>query len=102
MSGAERVCAYPGCGRAISAESLAGVCRAHNHHAIVDEAPMSRLQIAAVAITVGLNALDGFDVLSISFAAPGIAAEWGDGPALHAHQIVLEVASETGGIGLLL
>ena len=38
---------------------------------------MSRLQIAAVAITVGLNALDGFDVLSISFAAPGIAAEWG-------------------------
>lgn len=43
----------------------------------LDEAPMSRLQIAAVAITVGLNALDGFDVLSISFAAPGIAAEWG-------------------------
>lgn len=38
---------------------------------------MSRLQIAAIAITVGLNALDGFDVLSISFAAPGIAAEWG-------------------------
>ncbi|TKD52130.1 MFS transporter [Sphingomonas baiyangensis] len=38
---------------------------------------MSRLQIAAVAITVGLNALDGFDVLSISFASPGIAAEWG-------------------------
>ena len=45
--------------------------------AVVDEAPMSPLQIAAVAITVGLNALDGFDVLSISFAAPGIAAEWG-------------------------
>jgi benzoate transport len=44
---------------------------------IIDEAPMSRLQIAAVAITVGLNALDGFDVLSISFAAPGIAKEWG-------------------------
>jgi benzoate transport len=44
---------------------------------IIDEAPMSRLQIAAIAITVGLNALDGFDVLSISFAAPGIAAEWG-------------------------
>ena len=30
-----------------------------------------------MAITVGLNALDGFDVLSISFASPGIAAEWG-------------------------
>lgn len=40
-------------------------------------APMSRLQIMAVAITIGLNALDGFDVLSISFASPGIAAEWG-------------------------
>ncbi|MEO9132965.1 MAG: MFS transporter, partial [Sphingomonas sp.] len=44
---------------------------------VIDQAPMSRLQIAAVAITVGLNALDGFDVLSISFASPGIAAEWG-------------------------
>ena len=31
MSGAERVCAYPGCERSISADSLAGVCRAHNH-----------------------------------------------------------------------
>jgi benzoate transport len=37
---------------------------------------MSALQIVAVAITIGLNALDGFDVLSISFASPGIAAEW--------------------------
>ena len=34
-------------------------------------------QVIVVAITVGLNALDGFDVLSISFASPGIAAEWG-------------------------
>lgn len=40
-------------------------------------APMSRLQLIAVAITVGLCALDGFDVLSISFASPGIANEWG-------------------------
>jgi len=38
---------------------------------------MSAFQIVAVAITVGLNALDGFDVVSISFAAPGIAREWG-------------------------
>lgn len=38
---------------------------------------MSTLQIIAVAITICLNALDGFDVLSISFASPGIAAEWG-------------------------
>ena len=33
---------------------------------------------------------------------PGTRAAWGDGPALHAHQVVLEVLSETGGIGLLL
>ncbi|MEI9852098.1 MAG: MFS transporter, partial [Sphingomonas sp.] len=44
---------------------------------IVDQGRMGALQIGAVAVTVGLNALDGFDVLSISFASPGIAAEWG-------------------------
>ncbi len=44
---------------------------------IIDTAPMRPLQIAAVAVTIGLNALDGFDVLSISFASPGIAKEWG-------------------------
>lgn len=38
---------------------------------------MTRLQIAAVAICIMLNALDGFDVLAISFSAPGIASEWG-------------------------
>ena len=39
--------------------------------------PMSKLQVAAVTMCILLNALDGFDVLSISFAAPGIASEWG-------------------------
>ncbi|MBN2131592.1 MAG: MFS transporter, partial [Sedimentisphaerales bacterium] len=39
--------------------------------------PMSGAQVAAVVICILLTALDGFDVLSISFAAPGIAAEWG-------------------------
>ncbi|MGE0294480.1 MAG: MFS transporter [Hyphomonadaceae bacterium] len=38
---------------------------------------MSTAQVLAVATCVLLNAVDGFDVLSISFAAPGIAAEWG-------------------------
>src|SRR6185437_15205612 len=38
--------------------------------------PMSVLQIMVVALTVGLNALDGFDVLSSAFASPGISAEW--------------------------
>ena len=41
------------------------------------KAPMGWLQILAVVITIGLNALDGFDVQSSSFASPGIAAEWG-------------------------
>lgn len=38
--------------------------------------PMHWAQIAVVAMCIALNALDGFDVLAISFAAPGIAAEW--------------------------
>ncbi len=37
---------------------------------------MGWLQIVAVIITIGLNALDGFDVQAISFAGPGIRAEW--------------------------
>lgn len=40
-------------------------------------APMRRLQVMVVALCIALNALDGFDVLAISFAAPGIAEEWG-------------------------
>ncbi|KGM56482.1 membrane protein [Lysobacter arseniciresistens ZS79] len=32
----------------------------------------------------------------------GQPAQWGEGPALHAHQIVLEVLSETGLFGLLM
>ena len=43
----------------------------------LSESPMSRAQLIAVIITIALNALDGFDVLAISFASPGIAAEWG-------------------------
>ncbi|HEY6869568.1 MAG TPA: MFS transporter [Novosphingobium sp.] len=38
---------------------------------------MTGRQLLAIAMCVLLNALDGFDVLSISFASPGIAREWG-------------------------
>lgn len=38
---------------------------------------MMPLQVVAVLLCIALNALDGFDVLAISFAAPGIAQEWG-------------------------
>lgn len=43
----------------------------------MDEGGMRTWQWFAVGMTIALNALDGFDVLSISFAAPGIAKEWG-------------------------
>jgi len=43
---------------------------------IIDEGRLGKWQIAALAMTIVLNALDGFDVMSISFAAPGIAEEW--------------------------
>lgn len=45
--------------------------------ALIAKAPMTSRQFLAVAMCVALNALDGFDVLSISFASPGIAKEWG-------------------------
>ena len=44
---------------------------------IIDDGAMGSAQWLAVLVTVGLNALDGFDVLSISFASPGIARDWG-------------------------
>lgn len=47
----------------------------------IDAAPMSRAQISAVAMTVILSALDGYDVLSVTFAAPAIALDWGIGKA---------------------
>jgi benzoate transport len=39
--------------------------------------PMSVRQWYVVAVCVGIMALDGYDVLSIAFAAPGITAQWG-------------------------
>ena len=44
---------------------------------VIATSRMSRLQIMVVGVTIALNALDGFDILSISFASPGIATEWG-------------------------
>ncbi|MCW1427782.1 MFS transporter [Novosphingobium sp. JCM 18896] len=38
---------------------------------------MTVRQMLAIGLCVLLNAIDGFDVLSISFASPGIAKEWG-------------------------
>lgn len=44
---------------------------------VISKTPMTAMQVLIIAITVGLNGLDGFDVLSISYASPGIRAEWG-------------------------
>jgi benzoate transport len=49
----------------------------NNPKDILDHERMGWFQITAVTICVLLNALDGFDVLAISFASPGIASEWG-------------------------
>jgi benzoate transport len=43
---------------------------------VIDKSPMTTAQVVVVAITVLLNAMDGFDILSIAFASNGIAAEW--------------------------
>jgi benzoate transport len=49
----------------------------NNPRTILATSNMGRLQITAVIMCFLLTALDGFDVLSISFAAPGISADWG-------------------------
>ena len=49
---------------------------ARDIHSLLDEAPMSRVQITAVGIIAALSMLDGYDVLSVSFAAPAIAHAW--------------------------
>jgi len=48
-----------------------------NPQTIIAQGPLSVRQGAAILVLTALNALDGFDVLSISFAAPGIARDWG-------------------------
>lgn len=56
--------------------------------------PMTSFQRVAVAICVALNALDGFDILAITFAAPGITKEWGLGPG------ALGIVISTGLVGM--
>lgn len=56
---------------------------------------------------VGEHPLNGVGVRGFRHAwdgcdpAPGQTAAWGEGPALHAHQLVLEILAETGVLGLL-
>lgn len=49
----------------------------HDPREVIRQSSMTVRQWIAVALMIALNALDGFDVLSSAFAAPGIAKEWG-------------------------
>ena len=68
---------------------------------ILKRSPMSRMQWAVVAVMFGLNALDGFDALAISFAAPGILAQWGTTGAALGLVMSLELVGMTLGSLLL-
>ena len=43
----------------------------------INNTPMSRFQVLAVAVCLTINMLDGYDVLVMSFAAPFVASDWG-------------------------
>jgi O-antigen ligase len=75
----------------------------------VDAALSGRGQIwTAAACMVRAHPFNGVGVREFRNAwpqcdpAPGQYAAWGAGPALHAHQLVLEILAETGVLGLLL
>jgi len=56
---------------------MAGSVEGTNPVAVIDDNPMSVRQWIVIVLMILLNALDGFDVLSSAFAAPGISQEWG-------------------------
>ena len=75
----------------------------------VDMALSGRARIWSAAICmIGEHPVNGVGARNFreEFPAcdplPDIVPAWGEGPAHHAHQIVLEILSETGTIGLLL
>ena len=47
-----------------------------NIRQLIDEKPISGLQLRVVLGCFALNMLDGFDVLAIAFTAPTISQEW--------------------------
>jgi len=38
--------------------------------------PLTAFQLGALAVCIGLNMLDGFDILAMSFSASGVKADW--------------------------
>jgi len=45
-------------------------------HPVV-QGPLTAFQLGAIAVCIGLNMLDGFDILAMSFSASGVKAAWG-------------------------
>jgi len=75
----------------------------------VDVALSGRTRIWSAALCMirshplnGVGVRDFRDAFPACDPAPAQPAAWGEGPAYHAHQWVLEVLSETGLLGLLL
>ena len=67
---------------------------------VIRQSTMTTRQWVAIALMIALNALDGFDVLSSAFAAPGIAKEWGI--ARDALGVVLSMELIGMGVGSIL
>ncbi len=42
----------------------------------VVQGPLTAFQLGAIAVCIGLNMLDGFDILAMSFSASGVKAAW--------------------------
>jgi MFS transporter, AAHS family, vanillate permease len=59
--------------------------------------PMNIGQWIIVAICIAVMALDGYDILSIAFAAPGITQEWGLSKSVLGIVLSLELAGMAGG-----
>ena len=74
----------------------------------LDRALSGRLRIWEAALCmIGEHPVNGVGVRGYREAYPACAPKlgppaWGQGGALHAHQIVLEILSETGALGLIL
>src|SRR6478609_8885867 len=74
---------------------MAGSTGGTNPIAVIDSNPMSARQWIVVILMVLLNALDGFDVLSSAFAAPGISKEW----AINRGALSVVLSAELVGMG---
>lgn len=62
----------------------------------IEQSPLSRAQFIAIALVACLSALDGYDLLSITFAAPAIVLDFGISKSL----LGMVFASSLVGVGL--